>query len=306
MPIASETSLELGEGVELGYALVARAAENIGARALAIKGLVGETHRLRKPRASADVDVLVEPDRSEDLVDTLVRAGWHRTPTSVVPTPFGSHSVTLNHPHWPCEIDVHHRFPGFLADRTTTFDALWAEHTFIVAAGIAVPATDLYGTTLVMALHALRTPSDSRKRHELFGLVGRLPRRHFDPERLRRLASTTGCLATARPFLQAVGVDTSAADTRDPAVAEWELRQTVTQTRNLGWVSAVRRTPPWRWPGIILKVLLADEAMLRHYYPHAPAGRRGLWLARWWRLKLAVRDLPQAIRIVRRLPKRAS
>ena len=64
----SDTALRLSEGIELGYALVARIAEDIDARALAIKGQVNEAHSLRTPRESVDVDVLVEPDRFDDLV----------------------------------------------------------------------------------------------------------------------------------------------------------------------------------------------------------------------------------------------
>src|SRR3954470_15386761 len=172
-----DTSLHLAEGVELAYALTARVAENIGARALAIKGRVSEAHDLRAPWTSGDADFLVEPARVDDLVAALCDVGWLKAPEAPVPSPFGSHSVTLYHPSWPNELDIHGWFPGFLADPADVFDALWVSHTFIVAADAAVPATDLYGSALIMALHALRTPSDPRNARELRELVTRLSAR---------------------------------------------------------------------------------------------------------------------------------
>lgn len=301
MASPASAALQLSEGVELGYALVARVADNVGARALAIKGRVNEAHGLRRRRASADVDVLVEPARLADLVGGLIAAGWREAPSPPVPPTFGFHSVTLVHPSWPCEIDVHDRFPGFLAAPEDVFDELWSERTFVLAGGVAVPATGLYGTALVMALHALRTPADPRNARELAGLVERLSTRPLDRSQLSRLASATGCLATARPFLQQLSIDHSLSGGTNADLAQWELRQTIGQTRNVGWLVALRRTPPWRWPALVLRVLLSNEAMLRKFYPQAPPGRRGLWLARWWRLKAAVRDLPRAVSAARRV-----
>jgi hypothetical protein len=294
-------ALTLAEGVELGYALIARVADDIGARAIAIKGLVNEAHRLRAPRDSVDVDILVEPARHADLVSALLAIGWTAAPTAAAPPAFGAHSVALHHPAWPCEVDLHDRFPGFLADPVDVFEVLWAGHTFVVAGGVAVPATGLHESALVMALHALRTPGEPRNARELVDLVTRLASRGVDADRLRALAAATGCLTTARPFLVALGVSTQRPDADDPLVMQWELRRSVRQTRNLGWLVALRRTVPWRWPGLLVATFLSSEPLLRQYYPQAPAGRRGLWLARWWRLKAAVRDLPRALRVARRI-----
>jgi hypothetical protein len=52
---------------------------------------------------------------------------------------------------------------------------------------------------------------------------------------------------------------------------------------------------------MLLRALLSTEPVLREFYPQAPAGRRGLWLARWWRLTKAVHDLPRAVHIARRI-----
>ena len=294
-------SLELAEGIELGCALTARVADDIGARALAIKGLVNEAHGLREPRPSADVDLLVEPGRHADVVDALLAAGWRRAPTPPAPPAFGYHSVTLNHPSWPCEIDVHDRFPGFLADPADAFETFWVGRTFIVAAGVAVPAPGLCESALLMALHALRAPTDPRNSRELIDLVTRLSARPVDLDRLRSLAAETGCLATARPLLVALGIDVPPADRNDPRLVEWELRRTAARTRNVGWLVALRRASPVHWPALLWSILLSNEPMLRLRYPQAPPGRAGVWLARWWRTRTAVRDLPRAMRLARRI-----
>jgi len=294
------TALELHEGVELGYAVVARIADDLGARALAIKGRVVEAQGLRAPRASADADLLVEPTRRDDVVAALVELGWRKVPAAPIPSPFGSHSVTLTHPQWPCELDIHDHFPGFLADPADVFDALWAERTDVTVAGVAVPATGLHGSALVMGLHALRTPNDPRNGRELTGLIERLSPERLDLERLRSLASVTGCLVTARPLLTSLGLQFADSDhERDPRVREWEVRRSTGQIRNLGWLLALRRTPPWRWPALLPGILLSSEPALRRNFPQAPAGARGLWTARWWRLKRGVRDLPAGIRAAR-------
>jgi hypothetical protein len=97
-------------------------------------------------------------------------------------------------------------------------------------------------------------------------------------------------------------VDTRRAGTDDHALRQWEVRRSVgTHPRNVGWLVALRRSSPVRWPGMLLRALLSTEPVLREFYPQAPAGRRGLWLARWWRLTKAVHDLPRAVRIARRI-----
>ncbi|GAB7002826.1 hypothetical protein JCM18899A_02970 [Nocardioides sp. AN3] len=299
--MTSHVALELAEGIELGYALVARVAEDVGARLLAIKGRVNEAHGLRSPRDSVDVDVLVEPARHADLVAALLELGWREPPKPPVPPPFGSHSVTIQHPSWPCEIDIHDRFPGFLADPADVFEELWAGRTAIEAAGVTVPATGLLGSALVMALHALRAPHDPRNARELAVLVHRLAARTVDKAGLRALAADTGCLSTARPFLRALGIDGADAAMDDPRLAQWSLRQSSAHHRNLGWLVALRRTAPWRWPVLAMTVFFSNEPHLRRYFPQTPPGRRGLWLARWWRLRAALRDLPRAWRTARRI-----
>jgi hypothetical protein len=299
--VETTTSLDLTEGIELAYALVARVAEDLGVRALAIKGRVSEAHGLRTPRPSVDVDFLVEPARHGELVDALLSHGWQKAPTPSVPPAFGYHSTALFHPSWPCELDLHDRFPGFLADPADVFDELWIGHTFIVAAGVAVPAAGLEGAALVAALHGLRTPSDPRNARELVYLVSRLSSHPLERDRLRSLAERTGALVTARPFLAALGIDAPHGDQSDPDLVRWTVRQATTETRNVGWLLALRRTPLWRWPAMLISVLLSTEPVLRRYYPQAPPGRRGVWLARWWRLRLALRDLPRGLRTARRL-----
>ena len=70
--------LRAEEAVPLLHALIARAADDLGVRVLAIKGPVVALQGLREQRTSADVDVLVHPRDLEPLVDGLVALGWRR------------------------------------------------------------------------------------------------------------------------------------------------------------------------------------------------------------------------------------
>ena len=60
--------LELAEATDLVSAFAARVADQCGVRALLVKGLSLERHGLRQGHVSADVDLLVEPDKFEDLL----------------------------------------------------------------------------------------------------------------------------------------------------------------------------------------------------------------------------------------------
>lgn len=51
-----------------------------GIRLLVVKGDALARMGLREPRVSADVDVLVEPDRFDELCAALEGAGWSERP----------------------------------------------------------------------------------------------------------------------------------------------------------------------------------------------------------------------------------
>ena len=71
-------------------------------------------------------------------------------------------------------------------------------------------------------------------------------------------------------------------------------------TAGVSWLLRLRSAPVIRWPALVPEMLLGREDRLRDRFPQLPAGRGALWLARWWRLRAAVRDLPAAYAAIRR------
>ncbi|MGH3331093.1 MAG: nucleotidyltransferase family protein, partial [Nocardioidaceae bacterium] len=136
-------SLTLDEAVPLLHGHVERLARDEGVRVLFIKGPVVAAQGLRVPRTYVDVDVLVDPAAMRPMRDALEQAGWRApvadTTAHIVP----QHSATYAHEVWPCTIDVHDRFPGFLADPQDVFEALWARRTTANVAGLEVPCCDV-------------------------------------------------------------------------------------------------------------------------------------------------------------------
>jgi hypothetical protein len=295
------TGILHAEGLDLGCAVVDRVARDLGVRVLAIKGPVAALHGLRPPRTSVDVDVLVEPARFGDVLARLQELGWRPPVRSVAPRVVALHSQGLRHVSWPCEIDLHDRFPGFLADPDDVFEALWAERVAMPVAGRTVAATGQFGSALVMVLHAQRGLDVARHDAEVRGLVAALDARLNDDGRraLRDLAEATGCRQTAVPLLEPLGIETPPVRPQEvDLVSAWRLRTSMGSTRAVPWVNAFRRTPWWRWLPVLLRGLVSSEAELRRDWPQAPSGRRGLWLARWWRLRRGLPDLPQAVALV--------
>ncbi|RJS45382.1 nucleotidyltransferase family protein [Nocardioides cavernaquae] len=295
-------TLSQTEALELLPVLVASVAEQIGARVLLIKGAVVTGHGLRAPRLSDDVDFMVEPARFEDLVARLTELGW-RIPGGDVPSVLDvRHSEAMRHEHWVCELDVHRMFPGFFADDADVFEALWADRSMITLGGIDLPAAGLAGSIVIAALHALRVPDMPRHVVELDQLQTYLRDRASDQTLAEVLAliQVTGSavpLAPLMPSLGSVPADESDADRHQ--LQQWRLHAAKGDTRAVAWLQELRRQPWWRWPFAILRALLgASEWDLRKNNPQAPPGRRGVWLARWWRLRDVVPQLPKAIALV--------
>ncbi|MCW5950830.1 MAG: nucleotidyltransferase family protein, partial [Propionibacteriaceae bacterium] len=184
------------EAIELAYALTMEAADRVGARALAIKGLVSSFHGLRPARTPADVDILVEPDGFPAFARQLQTWGWRIRLGEFTDFPVPHHSVTYIHDQWPCDIDAHHRFPGFLAPPGEVFDTLWERHHLLPAAGRMIPMTDWTGSATITALHSVRsTPDNPRHSDELHKLLDLAPTwTQAHRSDLATLALATGCV----------------------------------------------------------------------------------------------------------------
>ncbi len=292
-------TLTVAEAVPLGYALVDHLARRDSLPCLAIKGPVLQAQGLRGGHASIDVDVLVAPDDRESLAAALIGAGWETGVVSTTAHVGTFHSVQLRREDWPCEIDLHDRFPGILADPADAFAVLWERRVEVSIAGVPVFATDPVASGLIGLLHALRTPQ--RKAAALAAQEESLRGAWDDGARedAAVLADALGAPQELRESLARVGV--SLPPPRGAWVeAErvWALQTRSEGRHSVGWVAELRRTPLRELPAFLKRALLLSEPEIRILYPHLPPGRRGLWRGRVLRWGVGLRSLPSAVRTV--------
>lgn len=244
--MAEQRSFPLATSVDLAHAWTSWLLEVEGIRALFIKGPGLSHHGLRQPRVSSDVDVLVSPAHAGRFVEALRRNGWVEREERSERAIYVAHSITLIHESWPCDIDVHHTFPGFLADPQETFDALWARRVELTLAHRAVPVPDRLGSLLIVGLHALRSRNtDPRHGRELDYLLTRVPIDDDERAELSALAIATGCDRTLRTVLTALDVpppaDPSVSRGDAAALREWELRVASGASTGYMWLTMLRR-----------------------------------------------------------------
>ncbi len=299
----SAPDLAWDEWVALAHALLERALRDAHVRGIFIKGPILTRQGLRRAHQSLDVDVLVDPGRRHVALETLAAHGWSVAVqvTSALTLPL--HSVTLRHPRWPLELDVHDRFPGFLADPRTVFEALWQHRSTAVMAGRDVPCLTPVAHSVVAALHWLRDPDLVAHQAELDHLVAALrPRLDIDSgESLAALARETGSASTLAPFLRELGVQVDGPLYDDSL---WRIRTASTGLKAVPWLVELRRTPVHMLPGRLAHALVLTEAEIRQAQPEAVPGAWGLFRARLRRIRWGLHDLPKAVRIVWRESRR--
>ena len=295
------TELALAEAVPLAHALVDQVARDVDVRVLFIKGPAAVAQGLREPRTSLDVDALVDPARRHLLAARLTELGWVDEHPYTSPTVLPMHSLTHRHRAWPCELDLHDRFPGFFADPQLVFERLWEGRTTVTIAAREIPCPDPAGQALVMALHALRDPQVAAKAHELSDLADRVFRT-ATPDSLRHLAELArdlGAADTAAPFLDLVGAPPLGRGTTDSKdLQDWRLRTQPASATAVSWVHELRRLPWYRWPGYLWYAATLSEVELRLAEPNLPPGRVHLLRARVRRLRRGLAALPKAVRSV--------
>jgi len=297
------TELALSEAVPLAHALVDRVAQECDVRVLFIKGPAAVAQGLRAPRGSLDVDALVDPARRHLLVARLTDLGWVDEHPYTSPTVLPMHSMTHRHQRWPCELDLHDRFPGFFADPQHVFERLCERRTTVTVAAREVPCPDPAGQTLVLALHALRDPGDRSKAQELTALADRVRAgaTNASLRDLAELALDLGAADTAAPFLDLVGAPPlGRGSTRGTDLQAWQLRTRPTTTTAVSWLHELRRLPWHRRPGYLWYAATLTDVELRLAEPNLAPGRVPLLKARLRRLRRGVRALPGAWRSVRR------
>ena len=299
MPV---TELALSDAVLLAHTLVARAGEESDVRLLFIKGPAAVQQGLRKPRSSVDVDALVDPARRHLLMARLAELGWVDEHPYTSPTILPMHSLACRNDAWPCELDIHDRFPGLFAEHQVVFERLWSRRVSIRLAAQEVPVADPAAHVLVLALNCLKEIHLSSRASEL-GQLEEWAREHLDEAELRDLSELAGDLRateTCEDFLRAIGAPESgrgsltAKERRD-----WLLLVRPSDTTAVSWVEELRRLPPSAWPRYLWYAAWLSEVELRLAEPSLPPGRRALVGARMRRLRRGLRALPAALRNVR-------
>ena len=289
--------LDLFESTSLLTCVVHRLAVDEGVPVLFIKGEPLSQQGLRQRHDSVDVDVLVDPSALQHLLKALAELGWKVAvePTSALVLPL--HSTTLRHPNWGCELDVHNRFPGFLAGPADVFEALWERRSTVQIAHREVPCPDIATHGAVAALHWLRDGWSEATRVKLDYLVGALGPGLDGAGRLdlAEFVRRTGAAEPLRPLLDMLAIDVPAGDHDTTA---WRIRTASTGVKSVGWVVELGQTPVRRLPGRLWHALVLTEAEIRNEQPNAAPGAWGLFRARLYRLRYGLRALPEAVRIV--------
>lgn len=296
---ASGTALRLDEAVELGHALVQSVAAALNVRALLIKGPVLTQQELRTSRVSSDVDVLVDPANLSQLCEALGRAGWTERATSLVNQRATLHSQTLTREGWPCDIDVHGYFPGFMANPQTVFEALWARRVSAIFARQECTVTDRCGSILILALHSMSgTRTQERHANELEE-VARVLLSSREKVALGQLAFATGCAATLAEVLPLMGVPVAPQTSRDSGeLRSWRRRVDSGSYGAYLWLRAFRHSSGRERLRLARDVVWPSERDLLNAHPELSGGR---WLKLRGRLKRwlrGVRSLPPTARAI--------
>ncbi|MDE0545359.1 nucleotidyltransferase family protein [Microbacterium sp. C7(2022)] len=294
------TLLRMDEAVDLGHAWVQTIAEERGIRTLIIKGPALHRHGLRNKRYSGDIDVLVEPARFVEFCDAMRATGWRDRDTILISERTTLHSKNFLRDGWPCDLDVHSFFPGFLADPTTVFDALWERHVTMPFAHRDCAVPDRVSGVLILALHSLRgSVTQARHANELEQLV-HVPLTAEEKSDAAALALATGSAATLETVLPRMGVEVQApaAELESRELREWRERVASGSHGAYFWFVAFRRAS-WRdRPMIVWQAFWPSRHDLLIARPETVDTLRGRTRARVARWGRGIRSLPSALRAI--------
>jgi hypothetical protein len=271
---------------ELVYALLARVAQEVGARILFIKGPTLHAQGLRDRVHSGDVDCWVEPGAETQFARAMERWGWTPAFSAFTGTRV-LHSLTLRASDWGCAVDVHSWFPGITVSPADAFQRAHAETEPREFAGLKVrtPTTDLHA--VISALNEVRP------------WRGQLPAQ-ANVEAAAKILSTAGessidtaerfgagyALAGALPLaFPDRNLDYSHAQV--PLDWRWRLQRTPLRV----YLAALSIVPLRRRPRVIFRILWPTAESLRSG-PVSERGRRtGLRALRLERLRIGLRQI---------------
>ena len=288
-------TLHQDEAVLLATALVDYVAASADIPVLFIKGPAATMMGLRENHVSADVDVLVRPEDLDKMVELLGARGWLERPSGVSVVRRYSHSRTLYHPQWNCDIDVHDRFPGMEAPPDSAFDTLWRDRQQVVMAAQNVPVPSIPAAVIFQALHSLRAINDPRHQREYSTLLQRVNATlHRD---IVDLSVELQATAALKPFLEDMQVK-DLPDGPGTVSEEWRYRTSERFPGSAYLIAFVES--PWRAkPLVVARAVWPSRQTLRQrdlYLDKSMAGLMRAHLARWQR---GLARLPAAARTIR-------
>ncbi|WP_159498952.1 nucleotidyltransferase family protein [Microbacterium sp. 18062] len=278
------------DAIELLHAWVQRVADDAGVRVIFIKGLSLEHHGLRQGRIPADVDAWVDPAEFTRFCALLEARGWRSRTHSIVSARRRAHSATYIHGEWPCDIDLHFRFPGFVEDDAKVFEELWGRTESMPAAHHSCIVPDLLSSMAIVALHALRNRASAESRRADLDAVRAQMLTPEQKTAFALLAQRTGCDQTLAAVLEELEVPRSPADVRgDLARLELDEWHRETQARSLllhRWRLTFAMAPVSRWPRLARAALWPSREQLAAMNPETTdsmSARAGARISRWGR-----------------------
>lgn len=291
--------LTLWEAGELASAWVYSLAIRNGIRALIVKGKTLTAHGLRQARTPADVDVLVEPTRFDDFINLVVTAGWALRPETFISSQTTLHSRTYLSPDWPCDIDVHRFFPGFLSTPDEVFEALWQRRETIRFGDVTCSVPDRVSSVLILALHSLRGSAKDPRHDEELEYLTSVRLTDADRDAVARLAECTGCAATLASVLPRLGVIAFATPEQlaSSELREWNERVDSGSVGAFFWLLALRTSPWMSRPAILWRAIWPSQHDLALRSPDIPDTFQAHLRERVSRWGRGARSLPPAMRI---------
>lgn len=209
------------------------------------------------------------------------------------------HSTTLAHVNWPCELDIHGRIPGFLGEPATVFQELWERRVSHTMAEVGIVIPDRVAHAAIWAINILRD-SGGEWVADLADLERRLS--PHDAIELSGIAPVLGAGVTLEPFISRLpgGVSSGQESPVSLQLAEWQMLLESRHVHSVAAVNDLLRAPLYRWPQLAWRSLFPPEHELRNIVPTSNPGWTNLQRARLARLRFGLRDLPRAVRTVRR------
>lgn len=290
---APPVDLRLDEAVELATAWAAHVALSHDIRVLVVKGDALARMGLREPRVSADVDVLVEPARFNDYRAAIAAAGWRERPLPFISSRVSPHSVTYVAAGWPCDIDVHAYFPGFLEDPAVVFDELWSRRQNMPFGGQMVHVPDRLSSMMISVLHVRRDGANGPRAAADLKQLASIDLSVSERADLAALATATGADGSLETFLRDLGVDVRPTSSR--ALREWNARVASGTRGAYPWL-LLWQASSWRdRPRILARAIWPTTDDIVFARPEVPRRGGPLVMARIRRWGRGLRGLPGSI-----------